>query len=59
MGVNTFYIDKSLDAPQRRTVIFQGPENFTYEIFMYFEPNRIVETLEYFFAGTKLTRWSS
>ena len=27
MGVKTFYIDKSLDDPQKATVIFQGPEN--------------------------------
>ena len=27
MGVNTFYIGKSLDDPKRATVIFQGPEN--------------------------------
>ena len=26
MGVKTFYIGKSLDDPQRATVIFQGPE---------------------------------
>ena len=34
MGVKTFYIGKSLDDPQRATVIFQGPENFLYDIFM-------------------------
>ena len=27
MGVKIFYIGKSLDDPQRTTVIFQGPEN--------------------------------
>ena len=27
MGVKTFYIGKSLEDPQRATVIFQGPEN--------------------------------
>ena len=27
MEVKTFYIGKSLDVPQRATVIFQGPEN--------------------------------
>ena len=34
MGVKTFYIGKSLDDPQRATVIFQGPENTLYDIFM-------------------------
>ena len=34
MGVKTFYIGKSLDDPQRATVIFQGPENVLYDIFM-------------------------
>jgi len=28
MGVKTFYIGKSLDDPQRATVIFQGPKIF-------------------------------
>ena len=27
MGVKRFYIGKSLDDPQRATVIYQGPEN--------------------------------
>ena len=34
MGVKTFYIGKSLDDHQRATVIFQGPENVLYDIFM-------------------------
>ena len=34
MGVKTFYIGKSLYDPQRATVIFQGPENVLYEIFI-------------------------
>ena len=34
MGVKTFYIGKSLDDSQRATVIFQGPENVLYDIFM-------------------------
>ena len=33
MGVKTFYISKSLDDPQRATIIFQGPEN-VYMIFL-------------------------
>ena len=34
MGVKTFYIGKSLDDPQRASVIFQGPENVLYDIFI-------------------------
>ena len=34
MVVKTFYISKSLDDTQRVTVIFQGPENVQYDIFM-------------------------
>ena len=34
MGVKTLYIGKSLDDPQRATVIFQGQENDLYDIFM-------------------------
>jgi len=34
MGVKTFYIGKLLDDPQKATVIFQGPENVLYDIFM-------------------------
>ena len=34
IGVKTFYIGKSFEDPQRTTVIFQGPENNFYDIFM-------------------------
>ena len=43
MGVKTFYIDKSLDNPQRATVNFQGPENVPCDIFMNHETKPIVE----------------
>ena len=42
MGVKTFYIGKSFDDPQRATVIFQGPENVLYDIFMNPETKPIV-----------------
>ena len=32
MGVTTFYIGKSLDDPNRETVIFQGSENVLHDI---------------------------
>ena len=34
MGVKTFYIGKSLDDPQSAIVIFYGPENVLYDIFI-------------------------
>ena len=59
MGVKTFYIGKSLDDPQKATVIFQGPENVPYEIFMNPETKPIVEASEHIYEGTKITRWNS
>jgi len=34
MGVKTFYIGKSLEDPKRATVMFQGPVNTCYDIFV-------------------------
>ena len=34
MGVKTFYIGKSIDIPQKATIIFQRLENFLYDIYM-------------------------
>ena len=59
MGVKTFYIGKSLDDPQRATVIFQGPENNLYDIFMNPETKPIVEASGHIYDGTKITRWIS
>ena len=59
MGVKTFYIGKSLDDSQRATVIFQGPENTLYDIFMNPETNPIVEASGHIYEGTKITRWIS
>ncbi len=59
MVVKTFYIGKSLDDPQRATLIFQGPENVLYDIFMNPETKPIVEASGHIYAGTKITRWSS
>ena len=54
-----FYIGKSLDDPQRATVIFQGPENVLYDIFMNPETKPIVEASGHIYEGTKITRWIS
>ena len=57
MGVKTFYIGKSLDDPQRATVIFQGSENTLYDIFMNPKTKSIVEATGHIYAETKITRW--
>ena len=54
MGVKTFYIGKSLDDAQRATVIFQGPKNVLYDIFMNPETKPIVEVSGYIYEGTKI-----
>ena len=59
MGVRTFYIGKSLGDPQRAIVIFHGPENVLYDIFMNPETKPIVESSGHIYAGTKITRWIS
>ena len=59
MGVKTFYIGKSLDDPQKTTVIFQGPENVPYDIFISPETKPIVEVSGRIYEGTKITRWIS
>jgi len=57
MGVKRFYIDKSLDEPQRTTVIFQGSENVLYDILMNPETKPIFEASGHIYVGTKITRW--
>ena len=59
MGVKIFYIVKSLNDPQRATVIFQGPENVLYDIFINPKTKPIVEASGHIYEGTKITRWSS
>ena len=56
MGVKTYYFGKSLDDPQKATVIFQGPENVPYDIFMNPETKSIFEVSGHIYAGTKITR---
>jgi len=59
IGVKTLYIGKSLDDPQRTTVIFQGPENVLYYIFINPETKAITEASGHIYAGKKITRWIS
>ena len=56
MGVKTFYISKSLDYPQRATVIFQGPENVPYDIFMNPETKPLVEASGHIYSGYKYNK---
>ena len=53
IGVKTLYIGKSLDDPQRATVIFQGPENVLYDIFMNPETKPLVEASGHIYEGKK------
>ena len=55
MEVKKSYIGKSFDDPQKATVIFQGPENVLYDIFINPETQPIVEALRNIYAGTKIT----
>ena len=59
MGVKTFFIGKSLDDPQRATVIFQGPVNVLYNVFMTPDTKPIVEASGHIYESTKITRWIS
>ena len=59
MRVKDIYLAKLLDTPHRATVIFQGPENFLYGIFMKPETKPIVEASGHIYTGTKITRWIS
>ena len=59
MGVQIFYIGKSFNDSKRATVIFQGPENVLYDIFMNPETKTIVEASGHIYEGTKISRWIS
>ena len=57
MGVKTFYIGVSKDDPSRATVMFQGPEDILYDIFMNPETKPIVEASGHIYDCTVVTRW--
>ena len=59
MGVKIFYIGKSLEDPQRATVMFQGPVNTCYDIFVNPETKPIVEASGHIYEGTIINRWIS
>jgi len=59
MGVKTFYSGVSKDDPGRATVMFQGPENVLFDIFMNPETKPVVEASGHIYDGTVITRWLS
>ena len=59
MGVKIFYIGKSLNESKRAAVMFQGPENVLYAIFINPETKPIVEASGHIYEETKITRWLS
>ena len=59
MGVKTFYIGKSLNDSLSATVMFQGPKNVLYDIFINPQTKQIVEASGHVYESTKITRWVS
>ena len=57
MGLKPFYLGKSLDDPTSATVMFQGPKNVLYDIFINPQTKLIVEASGHIYEGTKITRW--
>ena len=57
MGVKIFYLGVSQENPKRATVIFQGPENVLYDIFMNPQTKPIIEASGHVYEGTLITRW--
>ena len=57
MGVKVFYIGMSKDDSKRATVMFQGPENVLFDIFMNPQTQPIVEASGHVYEGTVITRW--
>ena len=56
MGVKPFYIFKSFDDPDCATVIFQGPKNVFYDIFINLERKPIFDASEHIYESTRITR---
>ena len=57
MGVKTFFIGVCKGDSSRATVMFQGPENVLYDIFMNPETKPVVEASGHIHDGTVITRW--
>ena len=59
MGVNLFYLGVCKDNPKRATVMFQGPQDVLYDIFMNPDTKPVVEASGHVYDGTVITRWLS
>tara|TARA_B100000579_G_scaffold435669_1_gene459531 strand:- start:1872 stop:2168 length:297 start_codon:yes stop_codon:yes gene_type:complete len=57
MGVKIFYIGECREDNKRATVMFEGPENILYDIFINPDTKPIVEASGHIYEGTKITRW--
>ena len=57
MGVKIFYIGVNRDDNKRATVMFQGPENVLFDIFINPETKPVVEASGHVYDGTVVTRW--
>ena len=55
--VKTFYIGECIGNSKRATVMFEGPENVLYNIFISPETKPIVEASGHIYEETKVTRW--
>ena len=57
MGVKIFYIGVGRSDNRRATVMFQGPENVLFDIFINPETKPVVEASGHVYDGTVVTRW--
>ena len=57
MGGKNFYIGECIGDSKRATVIFEGPENILYNIFISPKAKPIVEASGHIYEETKITRW--
>ena len=57
MGVKTSYIGKSLEDPNRATIMFQGVKNVLFDIFNNPEIKPIVKASGHIYEGTIINRW--
>ena len=56
-ALKTFYIRESLDYPLKATVIFQGPKNGLYDIFIKHQIKPTVEAFGHIYESTKTSCW--
>ena len=54
IGVKTFYNGEYIEDSKRATVMFEGPENVLYNIFICPETKPIVEASGHIYEGKKL-----